>query len=485
MNIAAFIARRVAFSDGNSFSALIIRIATAAVALSVAIMICATSLVQGFKQTISDKIFGFWGHIHVTNYDANNSLETVPIDARQPFYPYLDTVQPIYYVKTSNVLGYEWQQNDAQTKGGIRHIQMYANKAGIIKTNNQLEGIVLRGIGADFDWKFMKQYLIEGDTLAIKNWQFMPNYLKNRPAETSDNEEKPTEAIVKNNIGTSSLEHHITPAIDTAALKAQADTGISNDIIVSENTCKRLNISLNTKFTVHFVDGESQRIRKFTVIGIYRTGLAEYDKKFALVDIRQVQDLNNWLPTQISGFEIFLDDIDDLDPFGQFVYYRQTSSELFSQTIKELYPNIFSWLDLQDVNEQVILLLMLLVSIINMTTALMILILERTNMIGTLKALGGTNGDVQRIFLYYAAIIIGRGLLWGNIMGIGLCLIQKYGQIITLDEEAYYVAVAPIFLNFWTILAINIGTLFVTLLVLLIPSLLVARISPVKAIRFK
>ena len=187
MNLAAFIARRVAFSDANSFSSLIIRIATAAVALSVAIMICATALVQGFKQTISDKIFGFWGHIHVTNYDANNSLETVPIDVRQPFYPYLDTVSPIFYTKTTTIFGYEWQQHDAKTHGGIRHIQMYANKAGIIKTNNQLEGIVLRGIGADFDWKFMKQYLIAGDTLAIKNWQFIPNYLKNRPAELSNN----------------------------------------------------------------------------------------------------------------------------------------------------------------------------------------------------------------------------------------------------------------------------------------------------------
>lgn len=467
MNYSAFIARRVAFSDANSFSALIIRIATAAVALSVAIMICATALVQGFKQTISDKIFGFWGHIHITNYDANNSLETVPIDVRQPFYPSLDTLGRIYYTKKIQFLGYEFAQRDAKTKGGVRHIQLYANKAGIIKTNNQLEGIVLRGVGADFDWAFMKKYLIDGDTLALKNWQFIPKYLAKK-------EQKDSISFIDN--------RHF---VDSTALKAQADTGISNEIIVSESTCKRLKIKLNDKFTVHFVDGETQRVRKFKVKGIYRTGLEEYDKKFALVDVRQVQELNGWLPNQISGFEIFLDNIDDLDPFGEYIYYQKTSSELFSQTIKELYPNIFSWLDLQDINEQFILLLMLLVSVINMTTALMILILERTNMIGTLKALGSSNWDVQRIFLYYAAIIIGRGLLWGNLIGIGLCLIQKYAQIITLDEEAYYVSVAPISLDFTVIFLLNAVTLLITLLVLLIPSLLVARISPLKAIQFK
>ena len=470
MNYSAFIARRVAFSDANSFSALIIRIATAAVALSVAIMICATALVQGFKQTISDKIFGFWGHIHITNYDANNSLETVPIDVRQSFYPSLDTLGAIYYTKKIEFLGYELTQRDAKTSGGIRHIQLYANKAGIIKTNNQLEGIVLRGVGADFDWAFMKKYLIKGDTLALKNWQFIPKYLANKEQK----EEKDTISTIRD-----------TRFIDSTALKAQADTGISNEIIVSESTCRRLKIDLNDKFTVHFVDGETQRVRKFTVKGVYRTGLEEYDKKFALVDVRQVQDLNGWLPNQISGFEIFLDDIDDLDPFGEYIYYQKTSSDLFSQTIKELYPNIFSWLDLQDINEQFILLLMLLVSVINMTTALMILILERTNMIGTLKALGSSNWDVQRIFLYYATIIIGRGLLWGNLIGIGLCLIQKYAQVITLDEEAYYVSVAPISLDFTVIALLNAATLLITLLVLLIPSLLVARISPVKAIQFK
>ncbi|MEY4928015.1 MAG: hypothetical protein RI894_2451, partial [Bacteroidota bacterium] len=399
-------------------------------------------------------------------------------------------VKPIFYTKKKAIFGYEWEQHDAKTLGGVRHVQLYANKAGIIKTNNQLEGIVLRGIGADFDWAFMKQYLIAGDTLAINNWHFIPDYLKNRSAAPitlpNDSLQQKTPESAQNE-ALPSLQNagYKMPLIDTAAQRALADTGISTNIIVSESTCKRLKISLNDKFTVHFVDGETQRARKFKVAGIYRTGLEEYDKKFALVDVRQVQELNGWLPNQVSGFEVFLDDIEDLDPFGQFIYYQQTSSDLFSQTIKELYPNIFSWLDLQDVNEQFILFLMLIVSVINMTTALMILILERANMIGTLKALGGTNRDVQRIFLYYAAIIIGRGLLWGNIIGLGLCLIQKYGQVIRLDEEAYYVSVAPIALNIWTVLFLNIGTLLVTLVVLLIPSLLVARISPVKAIRFK
>lgn len=447
MNLPFFIAKRVAADGKQSFSALIIRIATTAVALSVAVMIIATAMVSGFKHTIRDKIFGFWGHIHITNFDANNSFETTPIDMRQPFYPNIDTIGAITYLKENQLFGYEWTK-ETETKAGIRHIQMYAGKAGIIKADNSLEGIVLKGIGKDFDWQFLKKYLVQGDTLSLQNWEFVPKYLNG----------------------------------DSLML---ADTLISNKIIISETTSKRLRLQVDDSFTVHFVAGNVQRVRKFTVGGIYKTGLEEYDKKFALVDIRQVQQLNDWQPNQITGFEVFLENIDDLDPFGEYVYYNLTNNNLFSQTIKEVYPNIFGWLGLQDINEKFILLLMLIVSVINMTTALMILILERTNMIGTLKALGGTNRTIQQIFLYYAGLIIGKGLLWGNIIGLTVCFIQKYFKIIRLDEAAYYVSVAPVELNFLTILLLNLGTLSITLLVLLIPSLLVATISPIKAVQFK
>jgi lipoprotein-releasing system permease protein len=474
--LSSFIARKVAFHAKNSFSALIIRIAIIAVALSMTIMICATGLVSGFKETISNKIFGFWGHIHITNYDSNNSFASVPISVKQPFYPSLQTVERIDYKKTENLFGYEWQR-DVKTKGGIRHIQMSAHKAGIIKTSEQLEGIVLKGIGADYDWKFLKKFIVKGDTLSLNNWNFIPNYLNGKMPNLNKNTNDSLSEQM-NYVGN-------TPLIDSTFWENVKDTAISNHIIISESTANRLKLDVGDKFLVHFVEGESQRIRKFKITGIYKTGLEEYDRKFALVDIRQVQELNNWLPYQVGSFEVFLDDIEDLEPFGQYVYYQQTGSDLFSQTIKELYPNIFGWLNLQDVNEQFILLLMLIVSVINMTTALMILILERTNMIGTLKALGSTNWSIQKIFLYYAAIIIGKGLFYGNLIGIGLCLAQQYFEFIQLDEEAYYVSVAPVALNWAVILALNIGTLLITLLVLLIPSLLIARISPVKAIRFK
>jgi lipoprotein-releasing system permease protein len=479
---SSFIARKVAFQSKNSFSALIIRIATAAVALSVAIMICSTALVSGFKETISNKIFGFWGHIHITNYDSNNSFASVPISVKQPFYPSLQNTKSIDFIENETLFGYEYARN-CKTKGGIRHIQMSANKAGIIKTSDQLEGIVLKGIGADYDWKFLKKFIVKGDTLTLKNWNFIPNYLNGKLPNTNDSKTS-TDSLGANTDRRASTPPPF-PRIDSTFWENVKDTAISNHIIISESTANRLKLDVGDKFLVHFVEGESQRVRKFKITGIYKTGLEEYDRKFALVDIRQVQELNNWLPYQIGSFEVFLDDIQDLEPFGQHVYYQQTGSDLFSQTIKELYPNIFGWLNLQDVNEKFILLLMLIVSIINMTTALMILILERTNMIGTLKALGSTNWDIQKIFLYYAAVIIGKGLLYGNIIGIGLCLAQRYFEFIKLDEEAYYVAVAPVVLNFTTILWLNLGTLFITLLVLLIPSLLVARISPVKAIRFK
>ena len=236
---------------------------------------------------------------------------------------------------------------------------------------------------------------------------------------------------------------------------------------------------------IHFVEKGEQLKRRFKVSGVYRTGLEEYDRKFALVDIRQIQRLLGWEESQVSGFEVFIDDIDDLQPINEYIYFEELPADLYAETIREKLPEIFDWLDLQDINEVVILSLMIIVAIINMVTALMILILERTNMIGILKALGTANWGIRKIFLYYAAYIVILGLFWGNLIGIGLCLLQDRFEFITLSEENYYLSTAPIDLNFWPILLLNLGTLAITLFFLIIPSYLVTSISPVKAIRFK
>lgn len=430
MNFEYFFARKVAASGQRSFSRLIIRIAVVAVALSVAVMILANALITGFKKEISSKIFGFWGHIHITDSDFSRSLlEAYPIRKDQPFYPSLDTVKSVQYLDRRKVGGYDLERM-VSSRGGIRHIQVTALKPGIIKSKEEMEGIVLKGVGQDFDWSFMERYLQEGERLSLP------------------------------------------------------DSSISSDILISRQTANRLKVSVGDRFEVHFVEKQEQLTRRFTVKGIYKTGLEEYDRLFALADIRQVQRLLGWSDNEVGGFEVFIDDIDDLTAITDYIYFQVLPNNLYAETIREKFSEIFDWLDLQDINEGVILTLMVLVAIINMMTALLILILERTNMIGTLKALGASNWGIRKIFLYYAGYIIVMGLFWGNLIAITLGLLQERFGFIRLSEENYYLSVAPVELNLWSILLVNAGTLLVILIFLILPSYLVTRISPVKAIRF-
>ena len=433
MNLSYFIARKVATSGQQSFSRLIIRIAIIAVALSITVMIVATALINGFKNQISSKIFGFWGHIHIMDTGVTYTLESVPIDVNQTFYPSLDTIRKVNYLDNPSIFGYplENQLVEKETYGGVKHIQVFANIPGIIKTKTEIEGIILKGIGTDYSWEYMDDYLIDGNRL-----------------EFGDQ--------------------------------------ISRDIIISEQTASRLLLKVGDKIVIYFIKGEGQQIpKRLNVKGIYKTGLEEYDQKFAIVDIRLIQDLYEWTPNQVGGFEVFLDDIRDIEPLNEHIYMEEVPNDLFSQTIRDKFPGIFEWLGLQDINEIVILSLMLIVSIINMVTALLILILERTNMIGTLKALGNTNWGIQKIFLYYAGYIVCTGLFFGNLIGLSICFLQEKFEFIALSEKDYYLSVAPIDIDWWSVLFLNIGTLVITLLFLIIPSYLVTKISPVKAIRFK
>lgn len=426
-----FVTRKVVREGTHSFARLIIRFAIIAVAVSTAVMISAMALISGFKKEISSKIFGFWGHIHITDTELYQSLlEASPVSADQPFYPYLDTIKEVSSPVTRQFLGFRWQ-SAGRTHGGVRHIQVFALKPGIIKAKDEMEGIILKGVGKDFDWAFMEQYLVEGKPL---------------------------------NLG-----------------KAESDNGI----LISRQTARRLKVRVGDSFRVHFVEKGNQIQRSFRVNGIFKTGLEEYDQKFALVDIRKIQQLMGWEPGMVGGFEVFIDDIRDLEPIAAHIYYDYLPPDLYAETIRQKIPQIFDWLELQDVNEIVILALMILVAVINMVTALLILILERTYMIGTLKSLGASNWSIRKIFLGYAAYIIFIGLMWGNLLGIGLCLAQKYGQFITLSEENYYLAVAPIHLNPFAILALNAGALGIILAFLVLPSYLVTKISPIKAIRFR
>ncbi|MBK7338888.1 MAG: ABC transporter permease [Saprospirales bacterium] len=434
MNVPFFIARKVAASGQRSFSRLIIRIAIVAVALSTSVMIVATALIAGFKHEISEKIFGFWGHIHITEADVNRTLlDVFPIEKEQEFYPSLDTMGPVEYWKPFSLLGMEFPSTmmNRKTHGGVRHIQVFGLMPGIIETKNAIEGIILKGISEDFDWAFLDKYLQEGERLDL------------------------------------------------------SDTTASDGILISRQTADRLDLKTGDRFIVYFVESNQQLRRAFRIQGIYKTGLEEYDLKFALVDIRKIQQMLNWEENQVAGFEVFVDDIRDLQVLSEYIYVEKLPREMYAETIRDKFPSIFEWLTLQDINEQVILALMLIVGIINMVTALLILILERTNMIGILKAVGQRNWGIRQIFLYYGMFILGLGLFWGNLIGIGLCLLQKHFKIITLSEANYYLSVAPVELNPLTVLGLNVLTTVVTLVFLLLPSYLVSRIRPVQAIRFK
>lgn len=305
---------------------------------------------------------------------------------------------------------------------------MYATKPGIIKTEEAIEGVVVKGIGKDFNWKFFDEKIVDGTSFRV---------------------------------------------IDSAK---------TNDVVISKLLASRLKLKTGDDLIMYFIQ-QPPRMRKFKITGIYQSGMEELDKLFILADIGHVQKLNDWDSTQVSGFEIFISKYEKLDEIAEEVDYT-IGSELYAQTIHQAYPQIFDWLNLQDVNEQVILILMVLVAGINMITALLILILEKTRMIGILKAIGMSSAGVQKVFLYKAAYLIGKGLIRGNLLGLGLCLLQLKFGFLKLDEASYYLKTVPINLHFTDVLLLNIGTFVVCLLMLILPSFLIAKISPVKAIRF-
>jgi lipoprotein-releasing system permease protein len=407
LNLELFVARHILGKNKENISRPPVRIAIVGIALGLTVMIVAISIVTGFQKEIQEKVIGFGSHIQISSYDNNMSMEASPIDKNQNFYPFFDTIE------------------------GIKHIQVFANKAGIIKTDEQIQGVVLKGIGPDFNWSFFDDKIIEG------------------------------KAIIAN------------------------DSGTSNDVIVSKSLAALLKLQVDDPLKMYFVSGDNSRPRgrRFTISGIYETGLEEFDKMYIIGDIKHVISLNKWDDQQVGGFEIFIDDIDELDEQSIYVF-NHIDYALNARSIRDLYPQIFDWLDLQDKNVIIIIILMVLVSAITMISTLLIIILERTNMIGILKSMGARDLSIRKIFLYNAAYIIGVGMIWGNLFGLGLCFLQDYFGFIKLDQESYYVNVVPINLDLISILLLNTGTMVVCLLMLLIPSYIITKITPIKAIRY-
>jgi lipoprotein-releasing system permease protein len=406
LNFPFFLARRLSVGRAG-FSGLIVRIAIASVALSVAVMIVSVAIVKGYQKQIRAKITGFSADIQISRLDMNNSYETTPI--------HLDTKME------AEVLALE----------GVRHMQPVAIKAGIIKTPDEFEGIVLRGVNNQYDFSFIRSHLLSGNVVTL------------------------------------------------------TDSTASKDIVLSQKTASRLRLKVGDAVKMYFIQGQAPpRARRFTLAGIYKTGFDEMDELYAFVDIHHVQKLNNWTGDQVSGYEVLLTDDKLTDRLAPQIVDR-TPYHLEVQTIRQRYPQLFDWLGLLDLNAVVIIILMIIVACINMSTALLILIVERSNMVGVLKAIGAGNGSLAGMFLYIASYLILAGLLFGNILGAGLCWTQARYKWLKLSEEAYYLSEVPVELNLMDWLGINIGAFGVCLVVLIIPALFVMRITPVKAIRFE
>lgn len=422
MSFPRFIALRLSRSQQRNFTRTIIRIAIAAMAVSLAVMIVTTAMVTGFKKEISAKVLGFWGDIHISDIRSDQSYEALPITRDSALMASLADIAQVELDLGS------YGEVTVRSKGGVRHVQGVAQMPAIINTQDEMEGIIIKGIGADFDWSSIEKYIVAGQTFK--------------------------------------------DSLDEAK------------VLLSSYTADRLQVVPGDRFILHFVKEDKQVQRRFTVSGIYSTGV-DYDQKFVLAPLSQVQQLLGWDADQVGAIEIFVEHVDDARLISEYLYLEELPSELYSETIRQRNPMIFEWLDLQDINQIVIIGLTIIVAVINMISVLLILILERTRMIGILKALGSSAWRIQKIFLYHAALIILWGLLYGNMLGLGLCLIQKHYKVIKLNEVDYFLSYAPINLNVWHILALNAGTITLTLLFLVLPSLLVTRIDPVKTIQFR
>jgi lipoprotein-releasing system permease protein len=412
LNVAAFIARRIAFNRQRTFSRFILRLAISATIISVAAMILTLAFTRGFQDAISQKVFNLWGHIRVQRISGNDAplTEELPIERN-------DTVLRALHANPD-----------------IRTIQAFATKNAVIRSSEGIEVVFMKGVEKGYDFSNLDGFLKSGRWIRF------------------------------------------------------SDTTYSNEIVVSTYTAGQLKIKLGDKVLIYFIQpgepGGQPRVRRMTVTGLFKTGIEDYDKSIAIGDLRLIQRLNGWNDNQIGGYEIFTKDYRQATLVDSLIF-PQLPQEWSSRTTVRINPNIFDWLNLQNITIAIVLVIMIIIATLNLVTCLIILVLERTRMIGIFKAVGARNPVIQRIFLYQGGIITLFGLLLGNAFGLLICWLQnKYG-FITLPEDAYFISKAVVKLEWWHFLLINAGTFLICFLVLMIPTLIIRKIQPVRAIQFR
>ncbi len=415
MNFPLFIAKRLYSDQGDrqKVSRPAITIATAGVAIGLSVMILSVFIVLGFKHTIRDKVIGFGSHIQVANFMTQMSSDQYPIAMGDSM---IDVIKRI---------------------SGVKSVERYALKQGLLKTDDNFLGVVFKGVGPEFDSTFISQHLIEGS---------IPRF---------------------------------------------SDTASGNKILISKSIADKLHLKAGESVYAYFIDQNGVRVRKFTIQGVYQTNLKQYDDVMCFIDLYTAVKLNGWEADQVTGAEVMVNNFEQVDQIeGDFVEkinrtvdkYGETYS---SQTIREINPQIFSWLDLLDMNVWIILALMIAVAGVTMVSGLLIIILERTTMIGVLKALGARNKTIRHSFLWFAFFIVGRGLIVGNVIALALSLGQKYSGVVKLDAATYYVSTVPVEINIPLLIVLNVATLVVSIFVLIAPSYLISHIHPAKSMRYE
>ena len=405
MNLSFFIAKRLIGKSEHRFSRPVMRVAILAVSLSIAVMLISIATISGFQNEIRDKVIGYGSHIQVTHFSKDNSFESK-------------------ILPNSSEL-----KNKISKIDGVVDVQKFATKAGLIKTDEEIYGIVLKGVDQNYSFSFFENYLLEGE---------IPIY----------NSEK-----------------------------------ISNEIIISSTIASKLKMKVGDAFTTYFIQ-QPTRARKFSISAIYNSGLSEFDDLYIVGDLKHIQKLNKWSKNQCGGLEIKSSSIEKLSETTKLIN-GEIGYDLIAQNITDLNPQLFNWLKLQDINVIIIIVLMMLVALINITTLLFILILERIQMIGILKSMGLSDWGIRKIFLYFTNYIMTRGLLFGNVFALTLLLIQKVFKVVKLDQATYYMSEVPIHFDLKDILLLNLGTITISFIVLIIPTYLVSKIRPIKTIRFE